>query len=139
MIVFFFLFPRKHDHSNCLQKRQKLHEMSNPVNSCIPRKMHHVKSCQILFSRKNNNKKKSYVSSAEITKIVRVVSLATCLLVFIFIPTKYYQSMFKDVKVMECTWMSLRTDGGCYVDRYIPRTYWSGVEKGSSCPSIRSG
>ena len=98
--------------------------MSNHVKSCFPGKI---------------IKKKSYVSSAEITKIVRVVSLATCLLVFIFIPTKYYQSMFKDVKVMECTWMSLRTDGGCYVDRYIPRTYWSGVEKGSSCPSIRSG
>ena len=53
-----------------------------------------------------------------IRKIMRVVSLAceaptgpllhaTCLLVLAYIPTKYYQSMSKGIKIMECTRMRL--------------------------------
>ena len=44
--------------------------------------------------------------------IVRVVSLdATCLLVLLFIPTKYYQNMSKGIKVMEHTRVHVRMDG----------------------------
>ena len=42
-----------------------------------------------------------------ITKTVRVVSFAR-LLVLLYIPTKYYQSMSKDIKVMERTRMRLQ-------------------------------
>ena len=42
---------------------------------------------------------------------------ATCLLVLLYIPTKYYQNMSKGIKVKERTRMRLRTDGH-HADHY---------------------
>ena len=47
----------------------------------------------------------------------------TCLLVFLCIPTKYYQNTSKGIKVMARTSMRLRSDErteGRQADRYIP-------------------
>ena len=40
-----------------------------------------------------------------------------CLLVLLYIPTKFYQNMSKGIKVMERTMMHLRTDRGTLVLR----------------------
>ena len=59
-------------------------------------------------------------ASGEITTLWRQWELsllhATCLLVFLYIPTQYYQNMSKGIKVMESK-MRLKTDGR-HANRY---------------------
>ena len=66
-----------------------------------------------------------------ITKIVRVTPLhATCLLVLLCIPTKYYRYMYKGINVMERSRMLYeRPDTMLIATVYIPRTYRSGDNK----------
>ena len=87
----------------------------------------------------------SFGGDKYITRTVSYLLHATRLLVLLFIPTKYYQIMSKGIKVMECTRMDgqtvamliaispepASTDGRTdsrHADRYIPRTYLSGIK-----------